>query len=463
MLHRGPATSTYESGIDWRFIQSLDPVMIQQTRDFNSMQEFVNSFMGSEINQGDKNVLCHPLSYNLALLSQVTIKYMFDCQDQLKKRIAELEARVGTQHQKIKLLLRAQEQSREIMRDAYHDFEKCPVCGKKFKAMRYVDRHIESAHPDHLYAWKSLRIDQPINPSERVHELEDEIAKLRDIMNQQSRKFAESLANFNMKLAAYKREAKQRARDNQVVIEHYEPDSTHMFGRRRGAREDENETHNREPFKQKVVHVEKDDDQGEVDEDMNAVIERMSRKVASEAERIHVGLGCNYVTPKQVAGILRYNNRAYREFLDAAREQLEHDFPMPDKKQKKNQPPKNQPRPSLGKKLLSSSKSSYISSSSSTRAPVPVKSAVSGNESSSLRLTSTAPSDTDSGIVRRYPKKATSSHDSQAAPKSEPSEKGLVPEFSDYADSASSSGEVKKTQLKPLSDDDDDEFDLSEL
>ena len=94
MLHRAPATTTYESGIDWRFVQSLDPVMIQQTRDFNSMQEFVNSFMGSEINQGDRNVLCHPLSHKLALLSQVTIKYMFDCQDQLKKRIAELEGKI---------------------------------------------------------------------------------------------------------------------------------------------------------------------------------------------------------------------------------------------------------------------------------------------------------------------------------------------------------------------------------
>ena len=456
MLHRAPATTTYESGIDWRFVQSLDPVMIQQTRDFNSMQEFVNSFMGSEINQGDRNVLCHPLSHKLALLSQVTIKYMFDCQDQLKKRIAELEARVGTQHQKIKLLLRAQDQARELMRDAYHDFEKCPVCGKKFKAMRYVDRHMESAHPDHMYAWKSLRIDQPINPSEKVQELEDEVASLRELMNQQSRKYAESLANFNMKLAAYKREAKQRERDSRVVVEHYEPDSSHLFCRRKGARDDENEVPQNEKFKQKVLHVDKDDDKGEVDEDINVTIERMSRKVASEAERIHVGLGCNYVTPRQVAGILRYDNRAYRNLLDAAREQLERDFPMPDQKKGK-QPERRQPKPSLGKKLLSSSRSSYITSSSSSKPQQKQPATMSGLESSSLRLTTSpgGPSDTDSGIVRKYPKQPASSHGSQSVPKpaSDQSEKGLVPEFSDYADSSSDSGEVKKPDLQPLSSD----------
>ena len=315
------------SGIDWSFVNSCDPQILYQTKDFKALQQFISSFMNSKLNCNDKCILSHPLSYKIIELLQITIQYMFECQKQLTSEVEELQDKNELFKQKIKLLVKAQNRSNLLLRDAYHDFEKCPICAKKFKAIKYVDNHIKQRHPEHQLAWKSLRINNPINPSQRIKELEDEILYLKQMLNQQNKQFMDSMLNMRKQMDAKMKDAKRQQKTT-PTIEYIEVDPKSKDDKVSYPPViDDNYKHNK--FKQSVVHVEMSTKQDKY-ENMDDAANKLHKKAQKKSEEIHLGLGANYITPKQVEGILKYNNPAYRRFYDSAKAQLEKDFPMPD-------------------------------------------------------------------------------------------------------------------------------------
>lgn len=344
-------------GIDWNYVDSCDPVMIHETQDFKSIQSFISSFMNSKLIESDKTVLSHPTAFKLVQLLQITVQYMYNCQQQQNSEIDKLEDEKETYKQKAKLLVKQQNRSAALLRDAYQDFEKCPVCAKRFKAMKYVDQHMKTKHKEHLLAWKSLRINNPIDPSKQVKELQDEIIFLKELINKQNSQFMQSVQNFNAQLEAQKRDFKRKRK---VVPTMEYIDSNRQFSNEnldmkildpnKFRREDGvtypqviTEKDQLSKFKQNVVHIENRDLKDEDSEDYKGIedaewwIENNAEKASN---RIHLGLGANYVTPKQVEGILRYDNPTYQHFYNAAKNQLENDFPMPDKQTKKKGKPK---------------------------------------------------------------------------------------------------------------------------
>jgi hypothetical protein len=313
----------------------------------------VNRFAEARLAEGDYTCLADPLLVQrLILLIQVVIRYLFECQDALKAQIAELEEQFLAQRAKVKLLLRAQNSSRELLRDAYHDFEKCPICAKKFKSIRYVDQHIEKLHAPHLLAWRSLRIDNPIDPSARVQELESEIAALKALMNEQTRKFADSLAQFDQRLLAQRRKCGPTPAPTITFVE-FEPPKP------RPQKPPPPPPCPRRPIGQSVVAV-TEIDSGE--SSASEPIEHVRRKTAKEARRVRAGFPANYVTPGQVANILRYDNATYERLQKTARDQLEKDFPIDrHPKQAKRRPPV--------KEVVDSESSESVPASAPTKAP----------------------------------------------------------------------------------------------
>lgn len=336
-------------GLDWNFISSCDPVMIHETKDFNSLQLFTSSFINSKLTQSDKAVLSHPLSFKLIQLLQITIQYMYDCQQELSSTIDELNESNKIYKQKIQLLVKEQNRTAVLLRDAYHDFEKCPVCGKKFKTIKHVDQHMKKNHSEHLLAWKSLRINNPIDPNRRVKELQDEITFLRDHINKQNSQFMKTVQNFNAQLEAQKRDF-ERKRKVVPTMEHIESNrqynkedldmkilDPYKFEKEDGVTYPRIMTEQDQftKFNQKVVHLENHDLNTNDSENYQNIEDAegwLVNKTQNASSRIHLGLGANYITPKQVEGILRYDNPTYQHFYDAAKTQLERDFPMPDKR-----------------------------------------------------------------------------------------------------------------------------------
>lgn len=321
-------------GLDWNFIGSCDPIMIYETKDFNKLQQFTSSFGNSKLTDRDKSILSHPLAYNLTQLLQVTMKYMFDCQEQLKSEIEALQNQNALYKEKVKLLTREKNRSDALAREGYHNFEKCPVCGKKFKSIKYVDNHIVRHHHEHLLAWKSLRINNPINPDKRIQELQSEIVLLKDMLNKQNVRFMQVIQNFNAQLAAQKRDFKQK---KQVVptMEYIDSNQFDLANKNGEIRypplipEDGNYT----KFNQTELYIEQNDFVRQKNyENIPEAIEDISTKAQKDLNRMHCGLGSNYLTPKQVENILRYDNPTYQHFYESAKLQLEKDFPMPDPK-----------------------------------------------------------------------------------------------------------------------------------
>lgn len=334
-------------GIDWEFINSCDPVMIYETQDFDSIQLFISSFMNSKLTHPDKKILSHPLSVKLIQLLQLTIQYMYSCQQELSSTIDELNDKNKIYKQKIQLLVKEQNRSAVLLRDAYQDFEKCPVCGKKYKTIKHVDQHMQKNHKEHLLAWKSLRINNPIDPSQRVKELQDEITLLKDLIKKQNSQYMQTIQNFNARLEAQQRDFERKRKvvptmeyidsNRKFNDENYDMKILHPNEYRNEAGVTyprsimEDNQYNK--FNQNIVHVENHNlnDDGyyqNIEDAENWLV----NKTDNASSRIHLGLGANYVTPKQVEGILRYDNPTYQQFYKAAKTQLEHDFPMPDKR-----------------------------------------------------------------------------------------------------------------------------------
>ncbi|OHS95528.1 hypothetical protein TRFO_38342 [Tritrichomonas foetus] len=440
-------------GLDWNFIGSCDPILIRETKDFRALQQFISSFMNSTLNPNDKAILSHPLSYKLIQLLQITTQYMFDCQTELSSTISDLEDKNELYKQKIRLLVKAQNRSSALLRDAYHDFEKCPVCGKKFKAMRYVDRHMQSCHSEHLLAWKSLRINNPIDPSEQVKELQDEITYLKDMLNKQTRQFMDSIQNFNQRLEAQKRDFK-RKKKTVPTIEHIEIDPTHSDSKVNYP-PIISENYRPNPLGQEILHVEQlTDSSGSDYENIDDACNKIEKKAGKNSVNIHLGLGANYITPKQVEDILKYNNPAYRQFYQSAKAQLEKDIPMPDKQKKK--PPKSFFVP----------QSSTTTSTSTPQSSLFVVS--SGSESSSQsskninqRPTTSNSNNTNTSNNNTNNTGKSSSNSNRINPSNEVR---IRPETysSDYnAESASDEGNVSNGELMPISSDEDDYNDQS--
>jgi hypothetical protein len=180
-------------------------------------------------------------------------------------------------------------------------------------------------------AWKSLRIDRPIDPHGDALQLQDELEKLRHLMNEQTIKFSETLGRLNHKLLEERKDADQRKKEETPVVEFHEfPPKTKLRPEPAAVKRF---ACPEAPVKQTYIRIkERFNEKGEPPLDPEKAVERVAKEVIDKADRIRVGLDYNYVTPTQVKEILGFNDINYRHFSRAARAQLEHDFPLPDEK-----------------------------------------------------------------------------------------------------------------------------------
>lgn len=318
-------------GIDWGLVQKTDPIMLKETQDYDTMQEFINSFTFANLNDSDRRMFGNPLCVQLIDNLQTTVKYMFDCQDFLLDEIHKLKQLNRAMKKKIKLLYDSKERDQALLRNAYHEYEKCPVCGKKFQALKYVDQHIQKTHPSHVDAWTSLRIDHPLPQRAEAEKLKKEIDMLKTTLLEQTRAFTTTMEKFRIQQQTFRKQQDEKAKTDYPKLDFYE------YNPKMQSQPNPFQTVKaRIPLTQDVLHVEFDSsfltESGDGNMDIEEEIRRINKQVAKKVNEIRLGHPVNYITPRQTAKILDFDNEKYQRVKRAARHQLQNDFPLQEKK-----------------------------------------------------------------------------------------------------------------------------------
>ena len=161
---------TGDRGIDWKMVGRLNPDTVVSHRDIEGLQSFLNMFLGVQFNLNESFVLNHPLLPRLLILLQLSIKYLYDCQQKLSNELSGMYSKYD-KARKINSALRSENaDSKAMIVTLKSQCERCPVCGTRFKTAAYLDAHIRRRHSVIIKEWNAVRTETPIpQPKPKPH------------------------------------------------------------------------------------------------------------------------------------------------------------------------------------------------------------------------------------------------------------------------------------------------------
>ena len=176
-----PTRST-EEPLNWEMVKGIDPNLLKRTGDLSILQPFINDFIVADFEFCPSRLLSHPLLVRLCMILQHALKYMSDVQVQMQKKLEIKEKEYKAQQDKLQKVYAAYKKADNYIKKHSQNYEKCPICRKKYKSMKYLDAHFAKQHPIYNDAWLEIRSMKPQNPSYSYHEkikhYEDEKSKI---------------------------------------------------------------------------------------------------------------------------------------------------------------------------------------------------------------------------------------------------------------------------------------------
>lgn len=150
--------------LNWDQVKSLDPNLLRRTGDLTMLQPFITDFVGADFELTRSAFLNHPLTVRLCQILQISLKYMSDVQIQLQHKVKEREDELKNQDQKIKKLVNSYQKANQLLEKKMKNYERCPICRKKYISTEALDKHFAKHHPVYNDAWQVIRLKKPITP-----------------------------------------------------------------------------------------------------------------------------------------------------------------------------------------------------------------------------------------------------------------------------------------------------------
>lgn len=157
---QGPPV-TNEEPLDWELIKSIDPALLKNSNDLGPLQKFISDFIVADFETCPSRLLVHPLLVRMCQILQYGLLYMSDVQKQYIRKIEGLEKDYKSQNDKMKKIYLSYKKADELLKKKSQDFERCPICRKKYKNIQYLDQHFAKHHPVYNEAWLEIRSLKP--------------------------------------------------------------------------------------------------------------------------------------------------------------------------------------------------------------------------------------------------------------------------------------------------------------
>jgi hypothetical protein len=179
--------------IDWNLVDELDPVAIRRDKDVGALQPLITIFHKALITSDDRTIMGHPLTPKLLQLLQLIIDYLLFCQTRLDKNLR----RKTSDLKKLKNVLRQKHKENQhltkvnletlnefrrqakVIEELRQSYETCPCCGKRFQSGVFLDNHFYAKHPELSSAWREIRGQANVSPSQDIKDLIVELQELR--------------------------------------------------------------------------------------------------------------------------------------------------------------------------------------------------------------------------------------------------------------------------------------------
>ena len=151
------SSTAAEEPLNWELVKSLDPSLLRKNNDLTSLQPFINDYIVADFENCNSRLITHPLLLRLCQVLQYSLFYMSDVQKQLQKKVEMREKEIKGIKAKYNDLEDKYKKALHIVKKRKQEFERCPICRKKYKSLEYLDKHFEKNHPVFNNAWLEIR------------------------------------------------------------------------------------------------------------------------------------------------------------------------------------------------------------------------------------------------------------------------------------------------------------------
>lgn len=167
-------------GIDWNLIGSIDPQSLEASGDIATLEQVLMNFSEAKFTIAEAHLLPNPLAAKLFAILQIGVRQLSMTQQSLLQQLKEEKAESMKYKHALKHLSKRQEKSK------FPTLEKCPICGRFFKTMEFLDGHIDRRHSSLYSAWMSIRTGKPLGYdglNDELNVLRKAITQTRDELN----------------------------------------------------------------------------------------------------------------------------------------------------------------------------------------------------------------------------------------------------------------------------------------
>lgn len=184
---------------DWNYLNSLNTEFIRESRDYNTLEKFAYMFADSDYTAVDQQFLPFPLSKKFFEITHDSVKLLF-------RRIRELQNRIKEQDKEIKYMRHKFEKATKKIdnlslkqnpfppppvaysstKEAAIVVHSCPCCGRAFRSIQYLDKHVIKEHRHICEAWLAIREGKPYGTTHELKSLKNDVEDLRACLTRQN-------------------------------------------------------------------------------------------------------------------------------------------------------------------------------------------------------------------------------------------------------------------------------------
>ncbi|OHT12330.1 hypothetical protein TRFO_17921 [Tritrichomonas foetus] len=189
---------------DWSLVQSLDPQSILRQNNLKAVRSFVKMFLNSDFAGIQSSSFPNPGFPKLFVLIQATIEYLLRSQKELKNLLNEAAKKYSEATEEISKLEQRENNSRKLLHTLQTQGETCAICGKRFKNLGYIDKHIINRHNEFSDIWAAIRNNNPNlniilnsnNGNPNISHIQNQHQQLHSNQNQNSNQKAKPILKF---------------------------------------------------------------------------------------------------------------------------------------------------------------------------------------------------------------------------------------------------------------------------
>lgn len=172
---------------DWTYLNSLNADVLRESNNEETYENIIHSYIDAKFGNVEMQFFPFPLSRKFFEIMQLSIRFLVNkimkLNNTIKMKNDEIEY---MRHKYAKTIQKVDSLPQTILAKDVVPVHSCPVCGRFFKAMMYLDKHFNKEHLEYTDAWSALRHNTPYGVSREAAMMRNDIDDIRACVTRQN-------------------------------------------------------------------------------------------------------------------------------------------------------------------------------------------------------------------------------------------------------------------------------------